>query len=576
MRLADDVGPRLVESEVLAERPRSGFWDRLHRRRVLVLAILVSAGFAVRAYDLDAAGLAEDETNKMFSIRVYAQGDFTVNADHPMLMKLLCFGSVRAAQQWNDAVGARAGLTLSDESALRLPNAIVGAATAVPLYLLAAQFLGAPVALVATLMWTFGVNTVWVNRIVKEDTLMVFFLLWGFYLFNRAKALAARGSEKAGLLISLSGAAFGLMLASKYFLHLLGFTFLFHHVAGYDGKVNRPIDRRLIVRFFSAVLVAITVLNFSLLLPKTWRYLARYVSEDLLSHHGYPLMGSLYLNDMAQTPGGTPWYFYLLFMAVKLPIPVLALFVVGLVEVFRHRGPPELARGYLFLRFMLVFWIVPMSMVATKFLRYSLSLMPLIYMIAAVGAVVVWKAIAGSLERFLSGRRITSGLATAAVALVAVAVPAGITISQMPFPSLYLNAFGRGQVGYFFPHDEFYDLGARESIRYVARNAPRGSSLASEIPGVVQYYLEELGRPDIRSVIISHPRFDLDRDRPNYVLLQPGRVYFENRAIFERVQGEFEPVQRSNYRGADASRLYSLSPPLDGRAAPHDSNRSAP
>ena len=82
---------------------------------------------------------------------------------------------------------------------------------------------------------------------------------------------------------------------------------------------------------------------------------------------------------------GMPWYFYFLFLAIKLPLPLLIAFVVGLIEVFRHRGDPEVARGYLFLRMMLVFWLFPMAIVGSKFLRYTLTFMPLLYIAAAVG-----------------------------------------------------------------------------------------------------------------------------------------------------------------------------------------------
>jgi hypothetical protein len=133
-----------------------------------------------------------------------------------------------------------------------------------------------------------------------------------------------------------------------------------------------------------------------------------------------------------------------------------------------------------------------------------------------------------------------------------------VTARSLPYPSLYLNALGGDRTGFFFPHDEFYDLGARESIKYVAEHAPPNASIASEIPGVVQYYLERYNRPDIRSLIISHPDFDLVEDRPDYVMLQRGRVYFENLEDFRLLEGRFTPVQASTYNGADATRVYRL------------------
>jgi len=137
---------------------------------------------------------------------------------------------------------------------------------------------------------------------------------------------------------------------------------------------------------------------------------------------------------------------------------------------------------------------------------------------------------------------------------------------SLPYPSLYVNALAGNRVGYFFPHDEFYDLGARESIEYLAQTAPRGATIASDIPGVVEYYLERFHRPDIRSEILSHPDFSLDRIQPDYVVLQRGRVYFENQQTFRLVENTYPVVQASTYAGTDAVRVYMLG---DEAAARH-------
>src|SRR5947207_9912068 len=169
-------------------------------------------------------------------------------------------------------------------------------------------------------------------------------------------------------------------------------------------------------------------------------------------------MDTLFINDMMQTPGGNPWYFYFLFIAVKLPLPVLIAFVAGLVEVFRKRGEYPESRGYLFLRMMLVFWLLPEAFVGCKFLRYSLTLMPIIYMTAAVGVVALWRLTRHFIHKLsingLVVRPLTASLIAAAL-IIAPSVEA-IRLVALSYPSLYVNAFGRNRVGYFFPHDEFY------------------------------------------------------------------------------------------------------------------------
>src|SRR4029079_4027500 len=117
-----------------------------------------------------------------------------------------------------------------------------------------------------------------------------------------------------------------------------------------------------------------TLFNPAIFVPQTFRYLLKCANEDLQTHHGYVVMGEQFINDMAQTPGGNPWYFYFLFLLVKLPLPILLAFIIGLVEIFRRRGPYPKSRGYLFLRLMIVFWLFPMAIIGVKFSRYALSL----------------------------------------------------------------------------------------------------------------------------------------------------------------------------------------------------------
>jgi hypothetical protein len=313
------------------------------------------------------------------------------------------------------------------------------------------------------------------------------------------------------------------------------------------------------LKYFAALLLVFAMLNPAAFFPQTWRYVWKYLNEELLTHHGYLVMDKLFINDLAQSPGGNPWYFYFLFIGVKLPLPVLVAFGVGLVHIFRRRGSYPYSRGYLFLRMMLVFWLVVQTLAGVKFLRYTLSFMPLVYMTAAIGIVVIWRSFSSLIGKVAFDRRVARGLAAAAVTVLLIVAPAVITIKCLlhSYPSLYVNAFGRKRIGYFFPHDEFYDLGARESIRFIAETAPPGARMASEIPGVVEYYLERFNRPDIHSEIISQPRFSLSQGRPDFVLLQRGRVYIENLENFNFIEKNFPIVQASVYESAAAARVYA-------------------
>jgi hypothetical protein len=558
MRTVKDLEVSYAQFEPPEVKTGLGLFDRLERKKLLVIIFTVAIAFGARAYQLGAQSLAEDEANKMFALRAYEQGDFTVNSEHPMVMKMLCYVSVHAVTAWNDGVGKRVGFAISEEAALRLPNALFGALTVIPLLLLTTALLGFRTGVIASLLWATGIDAVWFSRIVKEDSLLVFFMFSGFYLYHRAKSLPASDLAGQERLYALAGAAFGLMMASKYFPHYFGLNALFYTLVGYDSRNNRPLTRRMWGRYFGGLVTAFVVFNSATFLPQTLRYLSKWANEDLQTHHGYVVMGQLFINDMSQTPGGNPWYFYYMFLLVKLPLPILLAFLVGLVEIFRRRGPYPESRGYLFLRLMLVFWLFPTAFMGAKFLRYTLSLMPLLYMTAAIGMVVIWRVLRSAFRRASLKKRPSHILAAVAVAAVFLIAPAVIMIRELPYPSLYLNALGRGRMGYYFPHDEFYDLGARESIKYIVDTAPQGARMASEIPGVVEYYLQIYNRPDIQSEIMSQPSFTLSEGRPDFVLLQPGRLYFENKENYKFIENHFPVVQSSTYNGATASQVYSV------------------
>ena len=239
-----------------------------------------------------------------------------------------------------------------------------------------------------------------------------------------------------------------------------------------------------------------------------------------------------------------------------------------MIEIFRRRGDSLESRGYVFLRMMLIFWL-PMSLVGVKFLRYSLTLMPLLYVTAAIGIVAIWRGLSSVFRRRLEWE-FAPRVAAVAAAVLFVIWPAIPTVNSVisSYPGLWVNSLGGGRIGYYFPHDEYYDLGARESIRYIAENAGKDARMASEIPGVVLYYLERYHRPDIRSEILSQPGFNLNEGRPDFVLLQRGRVYFENLDNFKFIERNFPVVQASTYGGAPAARVFRLrskddSPPAD-------------
>jgi hypothetical protein len=378
----------------------------------------------------------------------------------------------------------------------------------------------------------------------------VFFMLFAFFFFARAKQLSTADKQGRARRYAASAVSFGLMIASKYFPHYLGLNMLFHHQFHVRKVVAGEPAGKTPGWFFLTIIGVFLLANPAVLIPEVWQYLNAYMGERLLTHSGYLFAGELYKNNMSSSPfWGTPIYFYLLFLAIKVPLIIGAAFVVGLV--FAVRRPRHL--GHAFLLFMFLFWIVPYSLIGGKWLRYTLSLMPLVYMLAAVGVVGL---IQFTRRRFHASKRASVVISAVAVA-VFFALPAWTAFANGPHYALYTNALAPGKAGYFFPHDEFYDDGLREAIRFVCEAAPNGATVAHETPAVAGYYLASFGRQDLKSQAISSPDFDVRSvTGPVYVIVQRGRTYFENREELEYARANFQRIHEVKINGATAVEVF--------------------
>lgn len=524
---------------------------------IVAVALLIVAGFGLRLTGIGNVGFAEDEINKLDAVRAYDRGDFSANSEHPMLMKVLMDVSLRGARAWNALTGGN----VNEEAALRVPNILVGALTALPLFLLTAALFDKRTALWAAAFWAFGVNAITYNRIGKEDTLMVFFMLFAFYFFLRAKQIDTREKPRVRKFLNLSGISFGLMMASKYFPHYFGLNMLYHHK--YHVRQRDQSEPRFFTPFSFFVLIGVVFLvaNPGVLLPSVWNHLNAYTGEKLLTHTGYIMGDQIFRNRMSDSPfWGLPVYFYLLFLGLKVPLSLLATFLIGLVISVKERHRP----GPRFILFMFLFWIVPYSLVGAKWLRYTLSLMPIVYMGAAVGTV----ALVGWSERFLA--RFTAGsnartITTALLVIVLVVLPGWTAYASAPHYALYSNVAGQKYTARFFPHDEFYDDGVNEAIRFVCQHAAQNATIVSETPGVVRYYTEKFGRQDLQSRVLSDPKYTPSSQEPTFVILQKGRTYFENQAEMKEVRTRFTLVYAGCIKGHTAAEVYaSMAAPGDG------------
>jgi hypothetical protein len=519
----------------------------LQRHTAAALLIIVVLGFSLRIRGLDRMGFNEDEVQNLEAARAYLHGDFSHNLEHPMMLKWMVAGSIAAADFWNGEL-SRFG-RVPEEVAVRLPNVVFGALTAVVVFAVAEEFFGLAVGLAGALLWAIGTFAIMVNRLDKEDTLLVFFAWLAYYFYIQAKKISV-GEVRRGLKwYAASGASFGLMLASKYFPHYLGLIALYYHLP-LNRKNYLALRWRGNALFLGTCALVFAIANPVVFLPSTIKYMLHYAMEGTMTHHGYLVMGQFYFDDPAHLHGGMPFYFYPLMLALKTPLPVLVALGVGLVDVVRCRREA----GASFLILMFLFWIVPFSLLSAKWLRWELSWVPTVYIIAAVGLV---RIVSWSLALVNQGknRRLAPALVVAA-ALVFLAEPAWADVKAAPYYSLYLNPIGLGRVGYYFPHDEFNDMGLREAVKQICVEAPEGASVGGEAEPVFAYYFHKFGRDDLHYFDLSDQVKRVEAPPSAYLVVQDGRQYFENIAFIQRVERYQTPVQTIEIGGAHAARVY--------------------
>jgi len=138
-----------------------------------------------------------------------------------------------------------------------------------------------------------------------------------------------------------------------------------------------------------------------------------------------------------------------------------------------------------------------------------------------------------------------------------VGLPAIIAATHGPHYALYTNALAADKAGYYFPHDEFYDDGLREGLRFICDVAPQGATVAHETPAVARYYLTKFGRSDLSSRAISANDFNpITTPGVVYVVVQKGRTYFENRDELAAVRANFKKIHEVKTDGLTAVEVF--------------------
>ena len=525
---------------------------------VTILILLVVMGFGFRVSSLSAEGLSEDELNKLQAVADYREHGLTsANSEHPLLMKALLTGSVVFADKWNSISSLGGRKSISTETALRFPSTVFGALTAVLIYLLAAELFGAEVGLIAAALWTFDPTAIGFNRIAKEDTFLLFFFLLGNILWLHGQRVAEiKSTKRAEKFYWASAAAFGAMMASKYVPQLLAVPISYYFVFQGVPATRWRLGKVRLLKFYGLMFVVFVLLSPTILFPDTWRQMGQFAGQKLVGHDGYEFMGRLYPHRLTDWLNGIPWYFYHVFLIVKLPLLTVAGFVVGLPLLFRRK----LGDGRFFLLLWMFLWMMTFSLGGGKFTRYFTTVLPAVLITCAIGVQTLGNWLGKKLSSLLSADWPKVYLRPA-LALVVVAGSLSTLVIAAPHFRLYTNALGGGtsKAGYYFPHDEFYDSSMREAMFEIAKRAQPGTKVACESPTLASYYAQRAGRNDLVSVFLSDPNALQQLREGDFVIVARGRRYFSNESILNALEQSSSPAFHLSLGDVPSASVYQLN-----------------
>ena len=113
-------------------------------------------------------------------------------------------------------------------------------------------------------------------------------------------------------------------------------------------------------------------------------------------------------------------------------------------------------------------------------------------------------------------------------------------------------------MGYYFPHDEFYDASVRDVVFEIAKRAQPGAQVASETPGLASYYAGQANRSDLFFVSISDPTALAQLREGDFVVDARGRRYFSNEAIVAAVKQAGAPTFTVSLGPVPSASIYWL------------------
>ena len=518
-------------------------------REAAIVMLLTALAFSVRLYRVDFNSLSEDEVAKWTAVQEYRRGHFIgINSEHPMLPKMLAWASLTTGERWGRVAAAHGWSSLNPEGWLRLPNVLLGAASTAILFLLCRRMMGLAGSFATSFFWAVAPLPVALNRLTKEETPLTFFTLLACYFYCRAAQ--ADAGRTARRWYDLSAISFGLGLASQYILHLLGLNALAWFLAGRMGLTRQP-SQFSYRRFFLVMFLAFVVVNPVILSPANFNAILHWLHHDGVKHSGYNFDGTLYMNFPSRLFAGVPWFYYLWLMLVKTPIPILMAVIVGSVLLLRDRR----TLASCFFLALGVVQLAGLSVSGAKWIRYSLPLLPFLFLAGGYAVQQTLKA--------AKGKVLTQALVGPA-AVILLGWPLLQLQSWAPYYSFYLNSIGgdKQNIARYFAMDEVSEFDTREVAQRVCPLAPAAATVATARPMSMAYYLQACGRADLRIVPLYDTHY-APRDG-DLIVLEPSRRFFETQRFFDALGNSGMPHSEVRVGSVLASTIYLFDPSMPG------------
>jgi hypothetical protein len=347
----------------------------------------------------------------------------------------------------------------------RVPMVLIACALGGWVYFVARQFFGGSAALTALFLFTFEPNILANAMLVKNDLAAALVYLWFFYaawLYLLSPSL--RGALHVATILAIG------MLTKFSLLVLVGLTgiillttFLLHRERKSSGAIGaHPATlRNLLIHGLAGVVLIVVVVNLGYGLELFRPHLLHvplHLSVFRFLSYLFPTTMLVGIESVLQVTGaGWPaflagrysstgwWYYYPIALAIKLPVPILIMFIAGLVYslyvVVRDRD----WRWFLLLLAVVIYLVPSLTSKVNAGLRHILPIFPPMCILA--GAMV-----ARVLER---GRKYVK----VAVAVLLIGIPVLVLRTYPDYLAYFNEVIGGPRNGWRYLSDSNLDWG---------------------------------------------------------------------------------------------------------------------